>query len=245
MSRYRRGMEWWTDFWTWVNENQLAATVVGGLILALFATLPKIRPHVRSALKWPLTVRFTTAQKIRQVVAEISSKDQTISDLKSQVESARAEGVRLGEERRSQAETKFAEERLKHERALEASRLEGIEEGRKEAFAEIEVERTRPSKKPVWRVDPVQSDVTYQLANTQADAIAKDVSIEAHHQEFAFTGGTQWSGILGSTQTFDGHRLKIGRQLGVKFVIRYRDERGDWHEAYATIDREPLRSVIF
>lgn len=44
----------WTKFWTWVNENQLAATVVGGIIVALlvwlFSALPKVGPQVRAGL---------------------------------------------------------------------------------------------------------------------------------------------------------------------------------------------------
>lgn len=49
-------VQWWTDFWTWVNENQLAATVIGTLVaaatLAVLTRLPKIGPGVRRAFKW-------------------------------------------------------------------------------------------------------------------------------------------------------------------------------------------------
>lgn len=95
--RYVRLVQWWNGFWTWVNDNQLAATVVGGLIVAalvgLFSILPRIGPHVRSALSLSTTMIGVAARWLwswrpvsqRRLLATQKDLDVAIDRLKSKL----------------------------------------------------------------------------------------------------------------------------------------------------------------
>ena len=71
-------MEWWSEFWTWVNENELAATVIGGLIVAVIlgtlALIPKLRKPLLGALRrllpWIGGLRLTTKNQRARAIED-------------------------------------------------------------------------------------------------------------------------------------------------------------------------------
>jgi hypothetical protein len=85
-------VDWWTDFWTWVNANQLAATVIGGLILVIivgiWARLPRLGKPIRRAWDFLRSLRLTTGPKIDRQVA--AAKAEGADEVQSRIDAERA-----------------------------------------------------------------------------------------------------------------------------------------------------------
>jgi hypothetical protein len=85
----------WNGFWDWANKNQLAATVVGGLTLAIifgiWVRLPKLGAPIRKTWRFFKSIRLTTQTSIDGRLAE--SRCAGAYEVQSQVDSERAASI--------------------------------------------------------------------------------------------------------------------------------------------------------
>jgi hypothetical protein len=198
----------------------IGVVIIGGLALAgiLAIFLKPVRERfwkpVGRALCWLFTLRLITTHRLKVLSDERESLLYEVFDAHSQG-------------RHQAAEEKQA----------------GIAEGRAEALAEIEAERSVPLVKPNWTVSMMGGG--YTLANTQRGVSVSEVSLSAPVDKFTLDGQTQWSGKFSQMTPFKGVPTHAGRKAGVEFTVRYRDARGDWHDLPAFLDRESRQTVWF
>jgi hypothetical protein len=90
----------------------------------------------------------------------------------------------------------------------------------------------------------MQSNEVYELRNTQPGVVLRDLSMEVPLGDFQFNGPRHWPGEFEEKVEFEGERMRNGKVFGVKFVLRWRDAKGDWHAGEAWMDKEPRRPVV-
>lgn len=236
----------------WLLEFFIAPVIVGIVLLALSALFRVVREKVwrpvGRGLRWLTTLRITTSTRRNALKHELAEALDAARVGESQVARLKRKSLDLKTEVKG---LKAAREYLAAEQRTavwDSGRAHGLAdgraEGRAEALAEVAAERAVLRPRPAWRVDVLREGEAYVLRNSQPDAVVADVELDAHHQEFAFTGPRQWFGVFPGEVEFKGGWLEMGRRFGVTFRIQYRDELGDVQEGRARVDKEPRRAII-
>lgn len=166
-----------------------------------------------------------------------------IRDLQEAKEKAWTHAREQIESTQSLAKQQLRDQARRGAELTETAKALGRAEGRDEAMAEVEAERATPQLRPTWRIVEI-ADGHFDLRNSQGGINPKDiqdVSIEAPMLDFAFDGSNQWPGYFPGTVGIEGRR--VGR-LDVRFVVRWRDSRGDPRAGEAILEAKPRRAVI-
>lgn len=236
----------------WLLEFFIAPLVVGVVLLGLSALVRVVRVKVWKplgrGLRWLTTLRVTTSTRLEAAARELTEAREEVLRENAEAARLRQKGVDLETEIEAFKVAREHRAAAEKEAARVSGHADGLAEGRaagrSEALAKIEAERAVLRPRPAWRVDVIREGAAYVLRNSQPDAVATDVELDTHHQEFAFTGPRQWMGAFPGEVEFQGGWLEMGRRFGVTFRVQYRDELGDVQEGRARVDKEPRRAVI-
>lgn len=221
-SRYLRQMAWWNDFWTWVNENQLATTIIGTLVAALILwVMPISRRGIMAGFRFlgTLRVRVTTQ-------ARLDEKERALRD---QLKAAKKDGLLLGVEKTC---------------ALVAK----ADAGRDEARSELNALKEVPPQMPMWRVYPFESDgpESYWLKNIvhDPDLVMNNITLNAPPELFTFTGAvrTHAGASEARPMRFFGRRHTSAM---IPFSISWNDGHGVRRQATTYLSQARWEAVIF
>lgn len=259
-SRYVQLMEGWNDFWTWANENQLAATVVGGLIVAaligLFSILPKIGPHVRSgvglaaimigvAARWLWSWHPVSARRLRKdldaqfdtsavesaaLVASLTENVEALSTRVAMQEQAANASVAAVTKIRENADA-YAKDRSKASIDTHASAMSP----------------RLPLPAPRWRIDRESDDPTgetYNIVNSIERSVAREVRVNDSHDDYGEPNGVATILDGGHFEDLSGRssgtfRARLGsrtRQGGGTLSVTWYDENNAQQHEYVRVD---------
>lgn len=223
--RYLHAVQWWTDFWTWVNENQFAATVIGGLIVVaivgVFSRLPKIGPHVRTFLKWlwswhPISARkhYRDIALVHEAtLAEAAAEARVIAekaiDVSAELEKAKKELSRIIVENKIKIDTE----------ANVRDKVRG-------SVTAPATPPNLPAPDPRWRIYlPDGEEFVHVLENTVERSVAKEVRLES--DAFEFLDGAHWEDLSGKSKGDFSGRSKQSQpdwQTTTQFIVTWFNE---------------------
>lgn len=264
--------QWWLQV--------TAGVAIALIVAALFALVNKWfrekiwRPMGR-ALRWPFTLRVTTARQRAKLDGELKRleldsrrfkevceildaypvhEDSTlvperIAALRDAKQTAWDEARAQIEATQALAQQQVNEQVRKGAEQAETARALGRTEGRAQAMAEVEAQRAAPRLRPVWSVVRLE-DGALQLRNTQEGISAsdvQDVALDAPLHDFVFHGSSQWPGFFPGELTFAGELVSTGKKFGANLGIRWRDTNGDHCRAKVLVPPEPRmpRQAVF
>jgi hypothetical protein len=232
-------MQWWSEFWTWVNENQLPATVIGGAIVALLiwlvSALPKIGPRVRAAIRWiwswrPVSYRRHTRDLTRQ-------KETTLAEL--------GELLRIASGRTNDSMQPVLNNAASA--GTQANVLSGLAIATGGPATDGHQPRVIPSPQPRWRLEAPQDlddsshdGRRYSLRNLIENSVAKNVRIENSGNDgyFDFEDGAFWPDLSGlRSGGFNGAITRADPQGDVRLRLSYFDGRGEERNVYYLVNR--------
>lgn len=223
----------WIEFWTWVNENQLAATVIGGLVvaalIALFARLPRVGPLVRKALRWIWSWHPVSARRYEQGLRwEEQSHFITLDVAKRDA----AEQI---------APTLLAVEDLHREveqlKAVRGPKID-IEANRRAAMAGVKssVQPTPlPAPEPRWKFlgtstsDDVLNEVyRFKVVNLMPGSVVLNARMDNNpntYGSFSFDDAAFWPDLSGEAEgEFTGEVVGTDESGHVTLVLSWFDE---------------------
>jgi hypothetical protein len=243
----------------YLRDNLWMPVLVGVILLIVAASFSKtVREKfwapIGRRFRWMIQLRVTTAERMTKAAADLAEANELAGQYASQAhnaqEVARAEVASAHDAARAEIEAvrslalhEAAVAKQEQEEVTRANLKDVYQQGYQKALAEVAARRSVPRATPAWRIDG-GADQTYLLRNTQTDALVSDVKLETNPQAFAFTGPKQWQGPFVGEIEFEGHRLDVGRKLGVKFEVRYHDELGDPQVGFAWLDKEPMKMWV-
>lgn len=217
-------VDWWTDFWTWVNNNQLAATIIGGLILAAllwgFARLPKIGPHVRVGLKWLWSWRAVSVRRHRRDIANLY--EVVSADVEGAAKAAAAKAIA------DSAELEKLKKKLVD--VMVENRIASGGEGQ-EAGSLISVAPTKlPGPAPRWKLMALKSDSAgsqrYAIVNLIPGSVAMNVRMDnANSGWISFDDAAFWPDLSGESRgEFGGRVTSVNEQNKADLMLTWFDE---------------------
>ncbi|MEV7607904.1 hypothetical protein AB0N61_00315 [Microbacterium sp. NPDC089320] len=232
-------MDWWTDFWTWVNSNQLAATIIGGLILAAllwgFARLPKIGPHVRVGLKWLWSWRPISVRRHRRDIANLY-----------EVVSADVEGAAKAAASKAIADSAELEKlKKKLVDVMVENRIASEGEGQ-QAGSLISVASTKlPGPEPRWKLVTLKSDAPnaqrYAILNLVPGSVAMNVRMDNSDSGwFSFDDAAFWPDLSGESRgEFGGVVTSTDERNKAQLVLTWFDENREKKSMYFAVRAAP------
>ncbi|MWB98317.1 hypothetical protein [Agromyces seonyuensis] len=236
-------MDAWHGFWTWANENQLAATVVGGLILLALgwalSHLPKVGPYIRRALTWLWAWHPVSA---RRHTRELDRLRKSLKFGDSEVQGAAKKSALEGDARLRialDADFKAIKQRLdrqekNHEAvaALVVSLESEIKRGPgASAVAEPLAPTSPPLPRPRWDIEWLAHDdgtpnSFFDITNHVPRSVANEVRIEGTSRVRVRDAG-HWASLSGKvSEQFVAQVAEEGEYLGVRFSVEWYDEDG-------------------
>ncbi|WP_144882526.1 hypothetical protein [Microbacterium paraoxydans] len=213
-------MNWWTDFWTWVNDNQLAATIIGGLILAAllwgFSRLPKVGPHVRSGIKWLWSWRPVSSRRYESGLLRLHDVVTTEVEASAKVV---AEKAITDSEELEKAKKELVRLMVEHRNTKDADATDD-----ENPWGDL-VAAPLPGPEPRWKLlslDGTEGRARrYAIANLVPESVALNVRMDNSSTGwFSFDDAAFWPDLSGesrgefkgevtSTDNFNNARLKL------------------------------------
>lgn len=214
-------MNWWTDFWTWVNDNQLAATVIGGLILAAlfwgFARLPKVGPHVRYGLKWLWSWRPVTARRHKRELLNVYT-----------ILTAEVEGTAKVVAERAIADSADLEQAKKELARLMVEHRTANDD---DSPWDKGVPTKLPAPEPRWKFYAVSDDDSevrrYAIVNLVPGSVALNVRMDNSNYggRFSFDDAAFWPDLSGEARgEFSGQITSTDENNRVRLRLAWLDE---------------------
>lgn len=203
-------MDTWNSFWTWANENQLAATVIGGAILLgalkLLSFIPKIGPHIGKFLNWTWSFHPVSARRHSREVKALRGE---MNDVAEDVV------------RRLKLESDDFDRSTAADRKIYADALGRAEQ----VHGAAAIGASKPLPEPRWavRLQPGTSD-QFQLVNTVPRSVAREVRIETDTNLTIMDAG-HWEDLSGiATGPFIGELSSSAYSQGVNMSVTWHDE---------------------
>lgn len=217
-------MSVWDDFWTWAENSQLGANVVGGLMVALIVALlglvaSIVKKSWRDKIWGGLSRLWKRVKKIR-----ITTTDHIEREYERGVDDGWA----------------GYEHELREEAAGRGQGL-SLDIGIKPPQSEP------PRAKPRWSLYANPSDPReYTLMNASTEVGAKDVELSAPVEAFSFLTDARWGDVMPEEiLSFRGKSHGKTYDEGALFEVAWTDERGERQEQGVFLDGRPQQARIY
>jgi hypothetical protein len=242
VSRYRRHVDWWNEFWAWANENQLAATVVGGVLVVLGLKALSYLPRIGS----PLATAFTFIGFILGIVFgwlwtwhPVSARRHE-RDLEAMV--ARMSAVNIDNLKRHEANKQTLDEAVKvYAKQLMKLESQSLRPTDTQTPA-TPMNPPPPLPIPRWSIYAAGEEGDgndFVLKNLMPRSVAKEVHLEGD-LDFALLDAGHWESLTGiAAGEFRGELNARGWALGVRFTVEWYNEKNEHRTASVSLQGHP------
>lgn len=235
-------MNSWNEFWAWANENQLAATVVGGVLVVLglkvLSYLPRIGSPLATAFSFigfVLGILFGWLWAWRPVSARRHEHD-----LDAIV--ARMSAVNTDNLKRHEANKRTLDEAVK----VYAKQLIKLEpHSLRPADAQTPatpMNQAPPLPIPRWSIHAADEEgdgYDFVLKNLMPRSVAKEVHLEGN-LDFTLLDAGHWESLSGIAEgEFRGAISARGWALGMRFTVEWYNEKNEHMTASVSLRGHP------